>query len=135
MPKQTIDDVLFLSSSLQQNMYDMPQQVIQPQMHQPYQAAEQNQQQQSHHQQQQPHQQQSYQTVIQNQTQPIQNVTHHQTHGLQQQPQHHQQTPNSNQNSQFDTFDSIKSAAPAQQSHANRYVNNIGYEFVRIALF
>ncbi|XP_055299107.1 nipped-B protein isoform X6 [Sitodiplosis mosellana] len=123
---------------VQQNMYEMPQQVIPSQLHQPYQAAEQSQQQQQHHQQQQ-QQQQSYQSVIQNQTQPIQNVAHHQTPlGMPQQQQQQQQPlptqqqqqqtlqQGANQNSAFDTFDSIKSAAPAQQSHANRYANNIG---------
>lgn len=116
-------------------MYELPQQVIQPQMHQPYQAADQNEQQQSNLQQQ-PQQQQPYQTVIQNQVQPIQSVAHHQALGMQQQQSQHQ-PQNSNQNSQFDTFDSIKSAsaAPAQQSHANRYANNIGYGIVFFFLF
>lgn len=130
-------------------MYEMPQQVIPSQLHQPYQAAGQSQQAQQHHQQQQQQQQQSYQSVIQNQqTQPIQNVAHHQTPlGMAQQQQHqHQPQPTqqqqhthqqgANQNSAFDsTFDSIKSAAPTQQSQANRYANHIGYVNRSVLIF
>lgn len=116
----------------------MPQQVIQSQLHQQgFQATGTSQQQT------QP-QQQPYQSVIQNQAQPIPNVAHHQTQSMPQQQQQHQQLalslppPPQQQhqhvhqqplNSAFDTFDSIKSAptAPMQQSLANRYTNNIGY--------
>lgn len=144
--KQGDNDLLFMF--VQQNMYEMG---LPSQLHQPYQAAEQSQQLQQQQQQQQHHQQQqqqAYQSVIQNQTQPIQNVAHHQTtHEMpqqqqQQQPHHQQSLPTqqqaphqqqqthqqqvAGQNSAFDTFDSIKSA-PAQQSHANRYANNVGY--------
>lgn len=137
-------------------MYDMPQQVVQSQMHQPYQDAGQSQQ---HQQQQQPQQhqqqpqqhQQPYQTVIQNQNQSIQNVGHLPTHAMQQQHQqqqhqqsqqqqpqqiHQEQTSNANANSAFDIFDNVKAAsgAPSQQSHANRYANNIGYVYHSIYL-